>query len=95
MENIVKIGSVKLTESEARRYYFDEKKRYIIAYRRVYALEWCNNYINSDGSRGGVYGHEIYYHEGDLPLVKRGRFMAATAETVNRLCGYNLVRCSL
>lgn len=92
--DIVKIGSVKLTNKEANDLYFSGK-RYIIAFRRVYALEWCANYINSDGSRGGVYGHEIYYHEGGLPLVKRGRFMAATAETVNRLIGHNLVRCSL
>lgn len=87
MDNIVKIGSIKLTEKEANDLYFSGK-RYICSYRKVYQLNWCVNYA----PRGGVYGTEIYYHQGDLPLTKRGRFLAVNAERVNQLIGHNLVK---
>jgi len=83
----MKIGNIELTEKEANQFYFD-KKRYIVSYRRIYQLNWCENYKHG----GGVYGTEIYYHKGDLPLTKKGRFFAMTAEQVNKLLGFNLLR---
>ena len=88
---VIKIGNIQLTEKEAETAYYSGK-RYIVAYRRIYALEWCTNYINKDGSRGGLYGREIYYHEGQLPLMKRGRFMFADDKTANRLIGHKLLK---
>lgn len=87
MCNIVKIGRVELTKDEANNLYFSGK-RYICAYRRIYQLNWCVNYKPC----GGVYGTEIYYHEGQLPLTKKGRFIAVTAEDVNKMLGYNLLQ---
>ena len=87
---VVKVGNIELMNSELNDFYFSGK-RYLVAYRKVYALEWCENYVNPDGNYGGVYGHEIYYHDGKLPLTKRGRWAAKTAEEVNRLIGRDLL----
>lgn len=87
---MVKVGRIELTDAEALGMYFSGK-RYIVAYRTVYALEWCANYTNPDGSHGGVYGREIYYHYGEMPLTRRGRWFAHTAAEVNKLIGKDIL----
>lgn len=87
---VVKVGTIQLMNSELNDLYFSGK-RFIVAYRKVYAIDWCSNYVNPDGTYGGAYGHEIHYHAGKLPLTKRGRWTAKTAEEVNRLIGYDLL----
>lgn len=84
---IVKIGNVELTEAEAEEMYFNHK--YIVQYRKIYQLGWCENYINPDGTYGGVYGTLIYTSE--KPLTKRGRFFALTAAEVNDLLGFKIL----
>lgn len=84
---IVKIGNVELTETEAEEMYFNHK--YIVQYRKIYQLGWCSNYINSNGTYGGVYGYLIYTSE--KPLTKRGRFFALTAAEVNNLLGFKIL----
>ena len=87
---MVKVGKVELADAEASELYFSGK-RYIVTYRTVYVLEWCTNYTNPDGSHGGVYGREIYYHRGEMPLTKRGRWFSHTAAEVNKLIGKNIL----
>lgn len=87
---MVKVGRIELTDAEALGMYFSEK-RYIVTYRTVYVLEWCANYINPDGTYGGIYGREIYYHRGELPLTKRGRWFAKSAAEVNKLIGKDIL----
>ena len=89
---MVKIGKIELSENEANDLYFSGKK-YIVAYRKVYALEWCSNYVDDNGHYGGAYAREIYYHNGEMPLTKRGRFFAKTAAEVNKLIGKDLLIC--
>lgn len=86
--DIIKIGRLKFRDSELNDHYFSGKK-FIIAYRSVYALEWCENYINSDGSYGGCAGREIFYAA--EPLTKRGKFEFVTAADVNEKIGHNLL----
>ena len=80
MENIIRIGTVELYESEAKRLY-DERK-YIVTYSRIYQLNY--------GGRPypHVYGHEIYASRG---MTRRGRFFALPGAEVNRLVGFPLV----
>lgn len=91
MNDIIKIGNIELTNAEANDLYFNNN-RYIVTFRTVYQLHWCENYINSDGSKGGVYGTKVYYAQSDLPLTKRGRWIATNAIHVNKLIGANIFR---
>lgn len=76
---IIKIGSVELTEAEALELY--ESRKYIVTYSRIYQLQYSS-------AQKRVYGTEIYRQQG---MTKRGRFYAMDAESVNDLIGFNLV----
>lgn len=80
MENIIKIGTVELTEAEADRLY--EEGKYIVTYSKIYQLH--------RGGRGypHVYGQQVYHSKG---MTRRGRFHALTGKEVNDLVGYPLV----
>ena len=80
MENIIKIGTVELYESEANKMY--EDGMYIVTYSKIYQLmKGGNGYPH-------VYGREIYHKPG---MARRGRFHVFSAADVNDLVGHNLV----
>ena len=79
---IVKIGSAELTEAEAKR--LCQEGKYIAAFRRIYALRYST-------AQQYVYGKEIYYERGTLPITKRGRFQILSPADVNRLVGSRTV----
>ena len=54
----VNVGKHKISNKKLNDFYFSGRK-YIVAYRSVYALEWCSNYVNPDGSFGGCGVREI------------------------------------
>ena len=74
----IKIGSVELTRTEAEK--FCQERKYIAVYRRIYALHYST-------AQQCVYGREIYYERGALPITKRGRFIVISAADVNKLVG--------
>lgn len=76
---IVRIGGVELTPEEAERYYLEGK--YIVTYGCIYQLFYST-------AQKRVYGQVIYRSKG---MMRRGRFFAMDAETVNYLVGFNLV----
>lgn len=76
---IVKIGSVELTQEEAERYYSEGK--YIVTYGCIYQL------FHSTAQKT-VYGKGIHKQSG---MTRKGRFFAMDAETVNHLVGFKLV----
>lgn len=78
---IIKIGNVELTETEAQKFHHEQK--YIVAFRRIFSVDYSVN--------GGYHGREIYYHRGDLPLTKRGRFCTKTATEINKMLGHELL----
>ena len=80
MEKIVKIGNVELYESEAMRYY--QENKYIVTYSHIYQLFYS-------AAQQKVYGNSIYYCKG---MTRRGRFYIFDGAEVNRLVGANLVR---
>lgn len=80
MANIIRIGSVELTEEEALRMY--EKKLYIVTYSNIFELHYSD-------SLKRVCGRQIYHEPG---LARRGRFHAISGEAVNRLVRFPLVK---
>jgi len=80
--DIIKIGSVELTRAEAEK--FCQEGKYIAACRRIYALHYST-------AQQRVYGSQIYYEQGALPLTRRGRFIVLSAADVNKLVGTALV----
>ena len=80
--DIIKIGSVELTRAEAEK--FCQEGKYIVACRRIYALHYST-------AQQCVYGSQIYYEQGALPLTRRGRFIVFSAADVNKLVGTALV----
>lgn len=80
--DIIKIGKVELTEAEAEK--ICQAGKYIIAYRRIYALHYST-------AQKRVYGREIYCKRDGLPITKRGRFIVCSPTDVNRLVGSKLV----
>lgn len=82
MADVIKIGNVELTEEEAWRLY--EKQLYIVTYSKIYQLHYS-------AAQQRVYGSQIYYQPG---LAQRSRFHAMSAEAVNRLLKFDLVKTS-
>ena len=80
--DIIKIGSVELTRTEAEK--FCQEGKYIVACRRIYALHYST-------AQQRVYGSQIYYERGALPFTKRGRFVVLSAADVNKLAGMMIV----
>ena len=78
----IKIGSVELTRTEAEK--FCQEGKYIVVCRHIYALHYST-------AQQCVYGSQIYYERGTLPLTKRGRFIVISAADVNRLVGMTIV----
>ena len=62
----------------------ESNRVYIVAYRDIYFIDWCNN-------MGRYYARKIYTKYTDSPLTKRGRFFAYTAKSVNDLLGFPLL----
>lgn len=77
--NIIKIGSVELTEDEAFKLY--EENKYIITYSKIYQLFYSQ-------AQKRVYGQQIYYSKG---MCRKGRFFVYTGEEINHLLGFKLV----
>lgn len=82
-EVYLKAGRVELSREEVQEF-VDAGRVYIVAYRDIYFIDWCNN-------MGRYYARKIYTKYGDLPLTKRGRFFAYTANWVNDLLGFDLL----
>ena len=82
---INKIGNVELTADEARRYY--ENGKYIVTYSKIYSLHWSN-------AQQKVYGTVVYEKPKTVKigLAKRGRFFVLSADNVNGLLGFNLLK---
>lgn len=82
---IIKIGNVEFSADEARRYY--ESEKYIVTYSKIYALHWS-------AAQQKVYGSVIYEKPktGGVGLAKRGRFFILSADNVNGLLGFNLLK---
>lgn len=76
---MIKIGTVEFTEAEA----LDYVGKYLVTFRKVFTIEYSVN--------GGIHGREIYYHQGDLPLTKRGRYFIKSAAEVNNMIGYKIL----
>ena len=77
---IHRIGSVELTESEARNIY--ESGKYIVTYSRIYQVCYSQ-------TQQKYYGLELYRNPG---LAGRGRFHVMTAESINHLLGFELLK---
>lgn len=77
---MIKIGNVEFTEAEA----LDYVGKYLVTFRKVYTIEYSVN--------GGIHGREVYYHQGDLSLTKRGRYFVKEAGEVNRMIGYQIFK---
>jgi hypothetical protein len=82
-EIYLKAGRVELSREEVEEF-VDAKRVYIVAYRDIYFIDWCNN-------MGRYYARKIYTKFTDLPLTKRGRFFAYTAKDVNNLLEFDLL----
>lgn len=82
-EIYLKAGRVELSREEVEAF-ADAKRVYIVAYRDIYFIDWCNN-------MGRYYARKIYTKFTDLPLTKRGRFFAYTAKDVNNLLKFDLL----
>lgn len=80
MENIIKIGSVELYESEVQKLY--EAKKYLVCYKKIWQIHYSQN--------AGYYG-QCVYTETKGNLAKRGRFHTMSASEVNHLLGFNLL----
>lgn len=79
-ENVCKIGTTELTESEARE--IRESDKYIVNYGGVFQIEYSQ-------AQRRYYGLKLYSGKG---LTSRGRYHTMTAAEVNHLLGFNLVR---
>lgn len=82
----VTIGTVTLPESEVAHYY--ESGLYLVMYTKVYQLFYT-------AASRQYYGQMVFHlprEKGQPGLVKRGRYKAMTAEQVNRLIGFDLLR---
>lgn len=82
-EIYLKAGRVELSREEVDKL-VEAGRVYIVAYRDIYVIDWCNN-------MGRYYARKIYTKFTDLPLTKRGRFFAYTAKWVNDLLGFQLL----
>ena len=82
-EIYLKAGRVELSREEVEDF-VNTKRVYIVAYRDIYFIDWCNN-------MGRYYARKIYTKFTDLPLTKRGRFYAYTAKGVNNLLEFDLL----
>ena len=78
----IKIGSVELTRTEAEK--LCQERKYIAVYRHIYALHYST-------AQQRVYGSQIYYERGALPVTKRGGFFVLSPADVNKLVGTALV----
>ena len=68
---------MKLTQKELSGYY-NEGQTVILAYRQAFEIKFshgANQYIMQ----------QFYKEYGDLPLTKRGRYMAFSPESANRI----------
>ena len=81
---MVKMAGIEFDEREIIQAYFEHK--YIVKYRTIYALEWCENLYGCK-----VYAREIYYKNFDIPLTKRGRFHLMSASEINKLLGFEFI----
>lgn len=82
-EIYLKAGRVELSREEAQEF-VDANRVYIVAYRDIYFIDWCNN-------MGRYYARKIYTKFTALPLTKRGRFFAMDAKSVNDLLEFQLL----
>lgn len=82
-EVYLKAGRVELSLEEVQEF-VDAKRVYIVSYRDIYFIDWCNN-------MGRYYARKIYTKFTDLPLTKRGRFFAYTAKDINNLLEFDLL----
>lgn len=80
MKEFIKIGAAKLTAAEAIRLYTENK--YIITYGAIFQLFYS-------AAQRQTYGAEIYRGQN---LTRRGSYRAATAEEVNELLQFELLR---
>ena len=80
--DIIKIGGVELTRAQAEK--FCQEGKYIASCRRIYALHYST-------AQQRVYGSQIYYERGTLPITKRGRFIVLSSADVNKLVGMAIV----
>lgn len=81
---MVKVGTVELSEAEAYRLY--SEKKYIVTYSKIYRLR-----INP-AVYDGVYYSQVYSSPyKHIHFTQRGRFLALTAEEVNKLLGFRLM----
>ena len=79
MEQIIRIGNVELTPTQASKLYLEEK--YIVTFSKIYSIEYSQ-------AQKRYYGRTIYSYPG---MAKRGRFHAMTASEVNHLLKFQLV----
>lgn len=78
-ENIYRIGTTELTESQAREIY--EADKYIVNYSGVYQICYSQ-------AQRRFYGMKVYSGKG---MTKAGRFHVMTGAEVNHLVGFNLL----
>lgn len=79
MNNIVKIGTVEMTEDEAWEIY--ENDKYIVTYSKIYQVFYSQ-------AQKCLYGHVIYRSKG---LSKRGRYHVFDGKYINELVGEKIV----
>lgn len=73
------VKKLELTQEDAQKLYLDGK--YIVNGRHVYELVYDGLFKSK----------EVYMSKALLPLVARGRWLAVTAENVNRIVGFKLI----
>lgn len=81
---MIKMAGIEFEEQALTKAYFEHK--YIVKYRTIYALEWCENLIGFK-----VHARPIYYKNFGLPLTKRGRFFLMSASEINRLLDFKFL----
>ncbi len=75
---IVKIGTVELTEQEAEKIL--QSGKYIVTYSRIFQVFHSPN--------AGYYGREVYYQP---KMARRGRFHVMAGSEINRMLGIQLL----
>ena len=79
-EIYLKAGRVELSREEVSEL-VESNRVYIVAYRDIYFIDWCNN-------MGRYYARKIYTKYTDLPLTKRGRFFAYVV--IGQQCNFQI-----
>ena len=79
----VKIANVEFRIEELQDLYFNQDKKFIVKHNAIFQIHYSEN--------AGFSAIKIYKYSGNLPLVKRGRFILVNAKKVNDLLGKELL----